>query len=95
MVARQQHGGHGPLGATHGQPFGAAVLRAFEQPVGEAVLLVRRRVQDAVLQARHGVEQRQGGQFAARQDEVAEAQFMRDMGIDEALVDALDRKSVV
>ena len=36
-----------------------------------------------------GVEQRQRGQFAAREHEVAEAQFDVDMALDEALVDAL------
>ena len=42
----------------------------------------------ARLQARHGVEQGERRDLAARQDEVAEAEFEVDLAIDEALVDA-------
>ena len=75
--------------APSGQALRPAEVRAIEETGREAVLLVRTGVaQDAGLQARQGVEQRQRRQLAAREDEVAEAQLEVDMGVDEALVDA-------
>lgn len=68
-------------------------MRAIEQAVErriEAVLLETAFViEHAGLQPRDGIQQGHGSDLAARQYEVAQAQLVRDMGIDEALVQAL------
>ena len=57
MVARQQHWRDRQATGFGVQQFGSAVVRAFEQTVRKAVLLMRLRVaQHAVLQPRDGTK---------------------------------------
>ena len=87
VIAGEQHVGDG--GAV-GEAFRPAVVRAVEEAGGEAVLLVRAGVaEDARLQAGEAIEQDERRQLAAGEHVVADAELEIDVGVDEALVDAL------
>lgn len=86
MVARQQHGRH----ALALPDFGAGVVRAIEQAAYagvEAVLNMALRVAEHTgLQAGDGVQQGKGGNFAAREHKIAQADLVRDQAVYQALV---------
>ena len=64
-------------------------MRAVEQAVLEAVLGGRLGVVErAFLQPADRVDQHRGGQLAAGQHVVADREFLVDLALDEALVDA-------
>src|SRR6185295_15172945 len=68
----------------------ARVLRAVEQPVGERLLHRRGRVAERPGQLpHHGVDQRHGGELAAREDEVSDRDLFVHPLVQQPLVHAL------
>ena len=84
MMPAEQHLGH-----AHALVFlGARVVRTIEQPVDEAVLHGRLRIaQHARQLPHHRIDQRHGGQLPARQNEIAQTDFLVHAAIDETLID--------
>ncbi len=80
---------HQHLGHLAAAPFGGPrVVRVFEQPGFEALLRQRLfRAHDAGQQAHRRVDQRDRRRLAARQHEVAEADFHQAARLDHALVE--------
>src|SRR6185436_20736690 len=70
--------GHQHLRHLHARiRLGPRVLRAVEQPVGERLLDRRGRVAERPGQLpHHGVDQRHGGELAARKDEVSDRDLL-------------------
>ena len=84
MVAAAQNLGYRQSPVLHG----AGVLRVFQPVLRKALLHERRGVDDPVYIPRHAVGNDHRGQFAARENVIADADLLVDKQIDGALVDA-------
>src|SRR6266496_6609904 len=86
VMSRQQH----VRNALALEALGTRVMRAIEQPRDERILHCRLRVvQNAGPLPHDRVDQHQRRQLAPRHDEIANRDFLIDLTLDKALVDAL------
>src|SRR4051795_6112950 len=87
VVARHQHLGDGAALPK----LRPRVMWVFEQAFGEALLGSRRLLAHHARQKPHaGIEQREARDLAAREDEIAERDFLEIAALDDAFVDTLE-----
>ena len=85
MISRNQHFGH----AKPHKFLRAGVLRVFQPPPGMALVFQRIGADDPLDVARNRVGHHHGGQFAARQNVVADGKFFVHGQVDGALIHPL------